>query len=205
MTNSLYCKIITDLNGSIVWCNKSFSNWVGYTQSEIVSKNLSNFSISEENFAETFDDLNIDINDYNTSSIVHRRFLKRNGAVEWGIFHFMKCPEINNEKNNYLLCSWEPSSTNEQILTKKILEKIEKMTEEISGMTKTIVKLTENIAKSCEPDEESRWFSYTIKMIQKYPKVSLLLVALILGSYGASNILDILSKLGFIHIGMPTP
>jgi PAS domain S-box-containing protein len=200
ISNSLYCKIIINSNGNIIWSNRAFSNWIGYTPSEITSKNFSDFIIDNDNFSDNVKDSNIGNDDFITNYIVHKRFLRRNGSPEWGVFHIMKCPEINGERNDYYLCSWEPMNNTEEILTRKILQKIEKMTEEISEMTRTIVKLTESVAKSCEPDEESKWFSYTIKMIQKYPKASMLIIILILGSYGASNIINILSKLGFLTV-----
>jgi hypothetical protein len=131
---------------------------------------FSDFIIDNDNFSDNVIDSNIGNDDFITNYIVHKRFLRRNGSPEWGVFHIMKCPEINGERNDYYLCSWEPVNNTEEILTRKILQKMEKMTEEISEMTRTIVRLTETVAKSCEPDEESKWFSYTIKMIQKESK-----------------------------------
>jgi len=199
LSNSLYCKLVTKSDGSIVWANRAFCNWIGYLQSEIINKKSSDFSPRGDSFEKDLDNLDIIKNDYVSSYAVHKRFIKRNGDSDWGIFHIMKCPEINGQQNDFYLCSWHPIDGEQQDIVRQVLVKLDKLTQEIVQMAKN---MTEFVEKSCtEPiDEESKWFSYTIKMIKKYPKTSMLIFVLVIGSFGVNNIIQILGELGIIEL-----
>jgi hypothetical protein len=182
-------KFVCNKEGKIAWCNLEFCNWLGVSAQEILNKNIEDFIMpnSSDNKYSIFDDIYIkDLNTIGFSYKLHRRMSPFNKSSRWGSLYITKHPPIGDIE--FFLCTWFPVDYDNSELLQSTLVSMDKL-------SKKVESLTDQIKELCSIEDEATWASSTIKMIKKYPKISLLILVLILGAFGINNVLDIILKI----------
>lgn len=186
------CKFVCTKDGKIAWANLEFCNWIGSPLQEILHKDIENFIMhtSSDSPNKTFDDVYLkDENSMGISYKIHRRLIPNNKSGRWGSLFITKHPPIGDTE--FFLCTWDPVDYDNSELLQTTLLSMDKLSNKVEA-------LTDEIGKLCAIEDEATWASSTIKMIKKYPKTAIMILVLVLGSFGVSNILNILIKVGLL-------
>jgi hypothetical protein len=183
-------KLVSTLDGKILWANAAFCDWSQYTLSELRKLTWMQISVPDKNLESDIDETkNLDA--YNPSYQVKKQYVPKGSKPEWGQLTVMRYP-LSGEIE-CCLCTWEPLKNGTATAfamamehTKKIDERLEAMTTELKVMTG-------------RSDEENFILS-GIRMVQRHPKVAAACLAFALSIFGLNNIVELLQRTGLIQL-----
>jgi len=183
-------KLVSTLDGEILWANESFCNWSQYTLGELKRKTWMSISVDDANLQADMEEVK-SLDSYSPIYKVKKQYIPKGSDPEWGVLTVMRYP-LNGEIQ-FCLCTWEPvkhfANTAFEVAIKSS-EKVERRIAEMSDVLKVLTAQT----------EEDRYVLSTINMIKKHPKIAAAFVVIALGMFGLNNTLEFLQRTGIIEI-----
>ena len=183
-------KLVTTMDGKILWANEAFIEWSQYTLAELTKITWMQLSVADENLE--YDIASAKMLDvYSPTYKVKKQYIPKGSKPEWGILNVMRYPMSGEIK--WCLCTWEPLRNGTATAFAQAMEnanKIEKRLEDMASCVKFITSQT----------EEDRFLLSAIAMIKKHPKVAIAFLVMALGMFGANNMLELLQRTGIIEI-----
>lgn len=180
--------IVSKPDGSILWANDSFCNYIQYTLYELQR-------IGWKNISQHGSDLDADTNQLNSLTpnnnqySVQKRYIPKNGKPELGTLNVIAF--FKDDKIDYCLTVWEP-------LKNGTAAAFELAITTTNNMSKAINELSTNIGTLTAQKEEEKFLLASVRMAQKYPKITILIIVSILGLTGFNNAITTLQRLGIL-------
>lgn len=98
-------KLVSTLDGKILWANHAFLEWTQYTLNELVKMTWMQLSVPDKSLEADIDETkNLDA--YNPTYQVKKQYIPKGNKPEWGVLTVMRYPL--NGPIEYCLCTWEP-------------------------------------------------------------------------------------------------
>lgn len=180
--------IVSKPDGTIIWANESFCNYIQYTLYELQRigwKNISQHGLDLEADTNQLDSLTPSSNQYS----VQKKYIPKNGKPELGTLTVLAF--FKDSKIDYCLTVWEP-------LKNGTAAAFDLAITSTNNMSKAINELATSVGTLTAQKEEERFLLSVFKMAQKYPKITILIVVSILGLTGFNNAITTLQRLNLL-------
>lgn len=181
-------KIVSKLDGQILWANHAFCEWSQYTLSELLKMTWMQLSVPDANLAADIEEVKR-LDAYNPSYVVKKQYIAKGSAPEWGHLTVVRYPLTGEPE--YFLCTWEPlknGTARAFTLAMEHSEKIDQRMKEMTAELKTLTTLSE---------EEKFWIS-CVSMIRKHPKIAVAFLIIALSVFGLNNVLELFQRVGIV-------
>lgn len=183
-------KLVSTLDGQILWANDSFLEWSQYTLNEIRRMTWMQLSVPDRNLEADIDELRR-LDGYNPSYAVRKQYIPKGQAPEWGQLNVMRYPLTGEIQ--CCLCTWEPLKNGTARAFAMAMEHNQSIDRKIAEMTTEIQKLTNQT-------DEDKFVLGTIRLVQRHPKIAIVLLVMIASIFGLNNIVELLQRTGMIHL-----
>ena len=183
-------KLVSTLDGKIVWANAAFCSWSQYTLSELLRKKWIDISVDDMNLQSDLEEARR----LDSSTPIYkakRQSIPKGSDPEWGMLTVMRYPIAGEVK--FYLCTWEPIHQATSLAFEMAMKNGEKTERRIGEMAEILKAITSQT-------EEDRYVLSTINMIRKHPRMAVSVLAVGLGLFGLNNILEVLQRTGIIEI-----
>jgi PAS domain-containing protein len=180
--------VASKADGTILWANEAFCNYIQYTLYELQNigwKNISQHGSDLEADTKQLSRLTPTSNQYS----VQKRYIPKNGKPELGTLHVVAF--FKEDKIDYCLTVWEP-------LKNGTAAAFELAITSTNNMSKAINELSANVATLTTQKEEERFLLSIFRMAQKYPKITIMILVTILGLTGFNNVVLTLQRLNLL-------
>jgi PAS domain S-box-containing protein len=183
-------KLVSTLDGQILWANAAFCDWSQYTLNELRKLTWMEISVRDKNLeADIAEAKNLDA--YNPTYQIKKQYIPKGSKPEWGQLTVMRYP-LSGEIE-CCLCTWEPLKNGTATAFAMAMEHTQKLDARIEAMTAELKMITTQT-------EEDRFFLSTIRMVQRYPKASAAMLFFALSIFGLNNIVELLQRTGLIQL-----
>lgn len=183
-------KLVSTLDGEILWANAAFCEWSLYTLNELRKLTWMQISVPDKNLEADIDETkNLDA--YNPSYSVRKQYIPKGSKPEWGQLTVMRYPLTGPIE--CCLCTWEPLKNGTATAFTLAMEHYTTITQKLEAMT------TEIKAVTGRTDEEELVIS-GLRMIQRNPRKALAFVAIALSIFGLNNVVELLQRTGLVQI-----
>jgi len=183
-------KLVSTLDGQILWANAAFCDWSQYTLSELRKLTWMQISVPDKNLESDIDEAKT-LDAYNPSYQVKKQYVPKGSKPEWGQLTVMRYP-LSGEIE-CCLCTWEPLKNGTATAFAMAMEHTQKLDARLEAMT------TELKVMTGRSDEENFILS-GIRMVQRHPKVAAACLAFALSIFGLNNIVELLQRTGLIQL-----
>jgi hypothetical protein len=173
--------LISMPDGKILWANKAFIKWVGYTLSELTHMTWMDFSVYDDQLKVDLEEV-AKLEGYQISYTVQKKYVPRDRKPEHGLLHVLRYPL--NGPIECCICTWEP-------LREGNVESLEVAIQYFKVIDEKLLLITRQT-------EEEKLVIGILQLIRKYPKVALAILFGLLSIFGINNALQILQGMGYI-------
>jgi len=183
-------KLVSTLDGQILWANSAFCDWSQYTLTELRKLTWMQISVPDRSLESDIDESkNLDA--YNPTYQVKKQYIPKGSKPEWGQLTVMRYP-LSGEIE-CCLCTWEPLKNGTATAFAMAMEHTQKLDARIEAMTAEMKVITGR-------SDEENFILSGIRMIQRHPKVAAACLAVALSIFGLNNIVELLQRTGLIQL-----
>lgn len=182
-------KLVTSMDGKILWANSAFCEWSHYTLNELRRLTWREISVPDKNLEG--DDEAKTLDSYNPSYTVLKQYQPKQSQPEWGHLSVMRYPLTGEIE--CCLCTWDPLKNGTATAFSMAMEHTQKLDARLEAMTAEISVLT------AQTDEEKFGLS-AFRMIKRHPKVAATILFVGLSVFGLNNLLSLLQKTGVVSL-----
>jgi hypothetical protein len=183
-------KLVSTLDGQILWANAAFCDWSQYTLTELRRLTWMQISVPDKSLESDIDEAkNLDA--YNPTYIVKKQYIPKGAKPEWGQLTVMRYPLSGPIE--CCLCTWEPLKNGTAAAFTQAMENYGEITKRLEAMTTEIRTVTTQT-------DEDRFILGTIRMVQRYPKMTAACVAFALSIFGLNNVVELLQRTGVVNL-----
>lgn len=186
--------LITGPTGNILDASPEFLRWIGYTHEELTKTTWMHISVNEdlgEPTASDMDSVNR-LTPYDPFFLVRKQYVPKNEKPVWGELTITRYPMVG-EKIEYCFCTWTPVKSGS---TQAVAIAMEHCTLMIGRMQ----SLENEVAKLTIQTEEDRFIQSSLHLARKHPKVISAFLAFALSVFGLNNIVELLQRVGVVHL-----
>lgn len=188
------CMLYTDEAGHILWANKSFCEWSGYSLAELTRTTIQAINTLPDIMQDDFTAQVARMSRIDPTSSTKTQIRPKSDGPQWGTLHVTRHADVA-DKLVYFSVVWEP-------LKNSTAEAFTIALDHIKGQTSTMQNLQAEIRTVTQRDQDEDWIISTIRMARKYPKVTIAVFVVIASTFGLNSVLEMAQRLGFI--GLPT-
>jgi len=182
-------KLVSTVDGKILWANTAFCEWSHYTLSELRELTWMQISVPDKNLeADIAETKRLDA--YNPSYIVKKQYIPKGSKPEWGNLTVMRYP-LHGEIE-CCLCTWEPLKNGTAVAFAMAIEHTQKLDAKVEALT------TEIKTVAAQTDEDKFLISAS-RMIQRHPKMAVCLLVVSLSVLGVNSVAELLQRIGVIQ------
>jgi hypothetical protein len=185
-------KLVSTLDGKILWANASFCDWSQYTLTELRKMTWMQLSVPDENLRSDIDESTL-LDGYNPTYQVKKQYIPKGSKPEWGQLTVMRYPLTGEIE--CCLCTWEPLKNGTATAFAMAMEHCKTIDKRIEEMTSQIKTLTSQ-------SEEDKLVLGTLRVIQRNPKMALGFLVIALSIFGLNNVVELLQRTGLVT-GVP--
>lgn len=180
--------IVSNTDGKILWANKAFTDWSGYTVAELVRWGWKQLSVPGDNLDE---DISLSANWDAFAPIysVRKQYHRKDREPVWGVMTAMRFPQSGEIK--FCVCTWIPKDE-ESNETARVVQAI------VRDNAQVLSKLTSSIEKLTQTSEEQLFIMTAANLAKKYPKMTWAVVVFVFGIFGLNNVLDVLRAVNIV-------
>lgn len=183
-------KLVSTLDGRILWANAAFCDWSQYTLTELRKLTWMAISVPDKNLESDIDEAkNLDA--YNPTYQIKKQYIPKGSKPEWGQLTVMRYP-LSGEIE-CCLCTWEPLKNGTATAFAMAMEHTQKLDARIEAMTAELKAITNQT-------DEDKFVLGAIRMIQRHPKIAASFLVVALSIFGLNNIVELLQRTGLIQI-----
>lgn len=183
-------KLVSTLDGQILWANAAFCEWSQYTLNELRKLTWMQISVPDKNLEADIDETkNLDA--YNPIYQVKKQYVPKGSKPEWGNLTVMRYPL--NGPIECCLCTWEPLKNGTAAAFTQAMDHYTSISQKLEAMTTEIRTVTTQT-------DEDKFILGAIRMIQRHPKVAASFLIIALSIFGLNNIVELLQRTGLIQI-----
>lgn len=183
-------KLVSTLDGQILWANSAFCDWSQYTLTELRKMTWMAISVPDKNLESDIDESrNLDA--YNPTYQVKKQYIPKGSKPEWGQLTVMRYP-LSGEIE-CCLCTWEPLKNGTATAFAMAMEHTAKLDARIEAMTAEIKVITTQ-------SDEDRFILGAIRMVQRHPKIAASFLFIALSIFGLNNVVELLQRTGLIQL-----
>ena len=183
-------KLVSTLDGRILWANTAFCEWSQYTLNELRQLTWMQISVPDKNLEADVDEAkNLDA--YNPSYAVKKQYIPKGAKPEWGQLTVMRYPLSGPIE--CCLCTWEPLKNGTAAAFTQAMENYGEITKRLEAMTTEIKTVTTQT-------DEDRFVLGTIRMVQRHPKMAAAFIVMALSIFGLNNVVELLQRTGLIQL-----
>ena len=190
LKHSSAMKLISTVDGKILWANDEFLQWIGYTLGELRKLTWIQISVPDENLdADLLALKNLDA--WNPRYSVKKQYIPKNEKPSWGTLTVMRFPSDGEIK--ICGCTWEPLKNGTAAAFTLAMEKCDLLKKELQLVNVNVSSLTSQ-------SEEDRWIVSTISMARKHPRLAGFFLVVAATIFGANNVIELLQRIGYIPV-----
>ncbi len=183
-------KLVSTLDGRILWANAAFCEWSQYTLNELRQLTWMQISVPDKNLEADIDETrNLDA--YNPSYSVKKQYVPKGAKPEWGQLTVMRYPLSGPIE--CCLCTWEPLKNGTAAAFTQAMDHYGEIAKRLEEMTTEIRTVTTQT-------DEDKFVLGTIRMIQRHPKIAAGFIIMALSIFGLNNVVELLQRTGLIQI-----
>lgn len=183
-------KLVSTLDGQILWANAAFCEWSQYTLNELRKLTWMQISVPDKSLESDIDESrNLDA--YNPTYQVKKQYIPKGSKPEWGQLTVMRYP-LSGEIE-CCLCTWEPLKNGTATAFAMAMEHTAKLDARIEAMTAEIKVITTQ-------SDEDRFILGAIRMVQRHPKIAASFLFIALSIFGLNNVVELLQRTGLIQL-----
>lgn len=183
-------KLVSTIDGQILWANAAFCEWSQYTLNELRRMTWMQLSVPDDNLRSDIDETrNLDA--YNPTYQVQKQYIPKGSRPEWGNLTVMRYPLAGPIE--CCLCTWEPLKNGTAAAFSQAMDHYVTLNQKIEAMTTEIKTL------SGRSDEEE-WAIKSFRIVRRHPKVAATCLFVALSIFGANNVLALLQRTGFVSL-----
>jgi len=183
-------KLVSTLDGQILWANAAFCDWSQYTLTELRKLTWMSISVPDKNLESDIDEAkNLDA--YNPTYQIKKQYIPKGSKPEWGQLTVMRYP-LSGEIE-CCLCTWEPLKNGTATAFAMAMEHTQRLDARIEAMTAELKVITTQT-------DEDKFILGTIRMIQRHPKIAASFLFVALSIFGLNNIVELLQRTGLIQL-----
>lgn len=183
-------KLVSTLDGKILWANAAFCEWSQYTLNELRKLTWMQISVPDKNLEADIDETkNLDA--YNPIYTVKKQYVPKGSKPEWGNLTVMRYPLSGNIE--CCLCTWEPLKNGTAAAFTQAMDHYLTISQKLEAMTIEIRTVTTQT-------DEDKFVIGTIRMIQRHPKIAASFLVIALSIFGLNNIVELLQRTGLIQL-----
>ena len=183
-------KLVSTLDGQILWANSAFCDWSQYTLTELRKLTWMAISVPDKNLESDIDEArNLDA--YNPTYQIKKQYIPKGSKPEWGQLTVMRYP-LSGEIE-CCLCTWEPLKNGTATAFAMAMEHTQKLDARIEAMTAELKSITTQT-------DEDKFVLGAIRMVQRHPKVAASFLIVALSIFGLNNIVELLQRTGLIQL-----
>lgn len=183
-------KLVSTLDGRILWANAAFCEWSQYTLNELRQLTWMQISVPDKNLEADVDEAkNLDA--YNPTYSVKKQYVPKGAKPEWGQLTVMRYPLSGPIE--CCLCTWEPLKNGTAAAFTQAMENYGEITKRLEAMTTEIKTVTTQT-------DEDRFVLGTIRMVQRHPKIAAGFIIMALSIFGLNNVVELLQRTGLIQL-----
>jgi len=183
-------KLVSTLDGQILWANAAFCDWSQYTLTELRKLTWMAISVPDKNLESDIDEAkNLDA--YNPTYQIKKQYIPKGAKPEWGQLTVMRYP-LSGEIE-CCLCTWEPLKNGTATAFAMAMEHTQKLDARIEAMTAELRVITTQT-------DEDKFVLGAIRMIQGHPKIAASFVIIALSIFGLNNVVELLQRTGLIQL-----
>lgn len=183
-------KLVSTLDGQILWANAAFCEWSQYTLNELRKLTWMQISVPDKNLEADIDEAK-SLDAYNPSYSVKKQYIPKGAKPEWGQLTVMRYPLTGPIE--CCLCTWEPLKNGTATAFALAMEHFSTITLRLDAMT------TELRIVTGRTDEEEMVIK-GLRMVQRNPRKAMAFVAIALSIFGLNNVVELLQRTGLVHI-----
>lgn len=183
-------KLVSTLDGQILWANAAFCEWSQYTLNELRRLTWMEISVPDKNLEADIDETK-HLDAYNPTYQVKKQYIPKGSKPEWGQLTVMRYP-LHGEIE-CCLCTWEPLRNGTATAFAMAMEHAKKIDQRIEAMTTEMKLLTTQ-------SDEDKFVLSVIRMIQRHPKVAAGFLIIALSVFGLNNIVELLQRTGLVQL-----
>lgn len=196
--------LISGPKGEIYWCNKSFEDFSGYSNWEIIKTTWEKFSLNDENLEADREMIKQCISGERPNYSIKKQFAPKNEKPIWADVHVCRFPAVGEFK--FFLVTIVPIKNGSSAALNLAInslnsfcEKIESYKTEVVAMEDKIVKRVSEVAR---PQNETEQIFLSVgRLAFKYPKIAgiiaLSMLIMILGNQTFEVIKNVKDFMGF--------
>lgn len=181
-------KLVTTIDGRILWANMAFCEWVKYRLDELLRMTWKDLSVNDEALAADIDEASR-LSPYNPVYVIRKRYIPQGDVGQWGYLTVMRYP-LSGEIE-CCLCTWEPVKNGAVTAFSLAMEHSEKLEHKMTELTAEIRKVTTR-------SEEEDWVLATIRIARRYPKRAAFTAIMTALTALITALVVVLKSLGFI-------
>jgi len=190
MKHSPTMKLVSTIDGQILWANAAFCEWSQYTLGELRRMTWQQISVPDKNLEADIDEAKR-LDSYNPTYTIKKQYIPKGQAPEWGQLTVMRYPLTSEIQ--CCLCTWEPLKNGTAKAFAMAMEHSQSVDKKISEMTAELQKLTNQ-------SDEDKFVLGTIRLIQRHPRLAMAFLVVAASVFGLNNIVELLQRTGFIHL-----
>ncbi len=183
-------KLVSTLDGQILWANAAFCEWSQYTLNELRKLTWMQISVPDKNLEADVDEVKT-LDAYNPVYTVKKQYVPKGSKPEWGNLTVMRYPLTGPIE--CCLCTWEPLKNGTAAAFAQAMEQYEEIGKRLEAMAAEIKTVTSQT-------DEDKFVLGTIRMIQRHPKLAASFLVIALSIFGLNNIVELLQRTGLIQI-----
>ena len=183
-------KLVSTLDGQILWANAAFCDWSQYMLTELRKLTWMAISVPDKNLESDIDEAkNLDA--YNPTYQIKKQYIPKGAKPEWGQLTVMRYP-LSGEIE-CCLCTWEPLKNGTATAFALAMEHTQQLDARIEAMTAELKAITTQT-------DEDKFVLGAIRMIQRHPKIAASFLIVALSIFGLNNIVELLQRTGLIQL-----
>ncbi len=186
--------LISGKDGDIYWVNTAFEEWSGYTVGELRALGWKRLSKQDESLDADIAAMKEVVDGYRTEYTVQKYYIPKGDKPQAGELSAVRYPPSGEIQ--FFLCTWHP-------LKNGTAAAFDLAVRHISEVDKSVALLTQQVEKLTQRSEDEDWLVNTSRLIRRYPKLSMTIIAGILSLGGVNQALELLQRLG--SVGVPVP
>lgn len=186
-------KLVSLLNGEILWANAAFCEWSQYTLSELRKLTWMQISVPDKNLEADIDETKR-LDAYNPTYAVKKQYIPKSSAPEWGTLTVMRYPLTGEIQ--CCLCTWEPLKNGTAKAFAMAMDHTQEIDRKLAAMTAEIQTLTKQT-------DEDKFVLGTIRLVQRHPKLAVAFLFVAASVFGLNNIVELLQRTGLINLPVP--
>lgn len=192
--NASVCLLITGKDGDIYWSNPAFEEWSGYTQGELRALGWKKLSKPDESLDADIAAMTEVLEGNRIWYTVQKYYIPKGDRPQPGELSAVRYP-LGGEIQ-FFLCTWHPFKNGTQAA-------FELAVRHIAEVDKTLAALTQQVEKLTQRSEDEDWLVNTSRLIRRYPKIAVAVVAFGVSLFGVNNALELFQRLA--AVGVPVP